>query len=76
MKKVSFLRPFDLCLINDEREKETGRKATFYSRFNCTEECRSTVDIQLGGDVGGGGGGGEGKGGGGGEEGGGGGRRK
>ena len=56
MKKVSFLRPFDLCLINDEREKETGRKATFYSRFNCTEECRSTVDIQLGGDVGGGGG--------------------
>lgn len=54
MKNVSFLRLFDLCLINDEREKETGRKVTFYSRFFCTEECRSNVDIQLSGGIGGG----------------------
>ena len=43
MKNVSFLRLFDLCLINDEREKETGRKATFFHFFlhrGMQEYCR------------------------------------
>lgn len=44
MKNVSFLRLYDMCLINEKRKK--GRKVSFYSPFYNKEECRNTVDIQ------------------------------